>query len=166
VLMGSSIPLADYAYRKYIEEGQRSTRTDGETEDRPLWERAEWSMPMRYLGGVVGFAWAASRLNWTSQVQLYAVIALAALVLWFLFDRTGLGMVVSLVVGIGSWLGFMLIITPGISHPVIDATGWMPSALFSASVTFGNIGRRLFEQKQPLVRRRYSSVGGRPRSNH
>jgi hypothetical protein len=52
------------------------------------------------------------RLNWTSQVQLYAVIALAALVLWFLFDRTGLGMVVSLVVGIGSWLGFMLIITP------------------------------------------------------
>jgi hypothetical protein len=60
VLMGGSIPLADYAYRKYIEEGQRSTHTDGETEDRPLWERAEWSMPMRYLGGVVGFAWAAS----------------------------------------------------------------------------------------------------------
>jgi Insulin-induced protein (INSIG) len=45
-------------------------------------------------------------------VQLYAVIAFAALALWFLFDRTVSGMVVSLVVGIGSWLGFILIITP------------------------------------------------------
>jgi hypothetical protein len=52
------------------------------------------------------------RLNWTSQVQLYAVIALAALALWFLFDRTVMGMAVSSVVGIGSWVGFMLIITP------------------------------------------------------
>jgi len=45
-------------------------------------------------------------------VQLYAVIALAALALWFLFDRTVMGMAVSLFVGIGSWVGFMLIITP------------------------------------------------------
>jgi hypothetical protein len=51
------------------------------------------------------------RLNWTSQVQLYAVIALAALALWFLFDRTWLGLSVSSAVGIGSWLGFMLVIT-------------------------------------------------------
>jgi len=165
VLMGMSIPLADYAYWKYVEERQRLTRTEREGEHRPLWERAEWSMPMRYIGGVVGFAWAASRLNWTSQVQLYAVIAFAALALWFLFDRTGLGMVVSLAVGIGSWLGFMLIITPGISHPVVDATGWMPSAIFSANVAFGNIGRKLFEREGHVVRRRYSSLG-RPRSNH
>jgi hypothetical protein len=76
-------------------------------------------MPMRYLGGVVGVAWAASvrlktsrlmkkRLNWTSQVQLYAVIALASLALWFLFDRTVSGMATSMIVGIGSWIGFML----------------------------------------------------------
>jgi hypothetical protein len=45
-------------------------------------------------------------------VQLYAVIAFAALALWFLFDRTALGMATSLVLGIGSWLGFMLIMTP------------------------------------------------------
>jgi hypothetical protein len=107
-------------------------------------------------------------------VQLYAVIALAALALWFVFDRTGLGMVVSLVVGIGSWLGFMLIFTQygsglhsdvsGISHPIIDATGWMPSAIFSANVTFGNIGRKLFEREGHVVRRRYSSVN-RPLSS-
>jgi len=113
-------------------------------------------------------------LNWTSQVQLYAVIALAALALWFLFDRTGLGLCVSLVVGIGSWLGFMLLITPylphpylsrmttnassGISHPVVDATGWMPSALFSATVTFGNIGRKLFQGERNRIRRRRYSL--------
>ena len=45
-------------------------------------------------------------------MQLYAVIASGALALWFLFDRTTVGMAVSLIVGIGSWVGFMLIITP------------------------------------------------------
>jgi len=97
-------------------------------------------------------------------VQLYAVIALAALALWFLFDRTGSGMVISLVIGIGSWLVYMLIATPyffnwmsangrGISHEAIDATGWMPSALFSANVAFGNIGRKLFNMHGHIARR-------------
>jgi len=54
----------------------------------------------------------AQRLTWTSQVQLYAVIAFAALALWFLFDRTALGMATSLILGIGSWLVFMLTMTP------------------------------------------------------
>jgi hypothetical protein len=57
VLQGLSIPLADFGYSRYIE-SQQSKETD--KEHSPLWERAEWSMPMRYLGGVVGFAWAAS----------------------------------------------------------------------------------------------------------
>jgi Insulin-induced protein (INSIG) len=62
------------------------------------------------------------RLHWTSQVQLYAVIALGALALWFLFDRTSSGMAISLVVGIGSWFGYMLIATPyiPISGPLIS----------------------------------------------
>jgi len=57
VLMGCSIPLVDHYYEKYTEaKAQRMQDLDSP----PLWERAEWSMPMRYLGGVVGFAWAAS----------------------------------------------------------------------------------------------------------
>jgi hypothetical protein len=60
VLMGCSIPIADYYYSKHIEETQWRTQSRNHEESRPLWERAEWSMPMRYLGGVVGFAWAAS----------------------------------------------------------------------------------------------------------
>jgi hypothetical protein len=60
IVMGSSLPIVDYYYSKYQEEQRwRSTKTK-DLEYQPLWERAEWSMPMRYLGGVVGFAWAAS----------------------------------------------------------------------------------------------------------
>ena len=54
VLMGCSIPLGDYGYSQYMEEQKRRSIVGG------VWESAEWSMPMRYLGGVVGFAWAAS----------------------------------------------------------------------------------------------------------
>lgn len=59
VLMGCSIPFVDYYYSKYLE-AQRQRTTIEDKEYRPLWERTEWSMPMRYLGGVVGLAWAAS----------------------------------------------------------------------------------------------------------
>jgi hypothetical protein len=47
------------------------------------------------------------------------------------------------------------------SQQAIDATGWMPSALFSANVAFGNIGRKLFEREGHVVRRRYTSVNRR-----
>jgi hypothetical protein len=60
VLMGCSIPIADYYYSKHVEEMQWRTQSRKPEESQPLWERAEWSMPMRYLCGVVGFAWAAS----------------------------------------------------------------------------------------------------------
>jgi hypothetical protein len=56
-LMGISIPSVDYYYAKYIENKERQVQ---DKESHGIWERAEWSMPMRYLGGVVGFAWAAS----------------------------------------------------------------------------------------------------------
>ena len=59
VLMGCSLPIVDYYHSKYLEERRRRTKAENH-EDQPLWERAEWSMPMRYIGGVVGFAWAAS----------------------------------------------------------------------------------------------------------
>lgn len=59
VLMGCSLPIVDYYHSKYLEEQRWRTKAENQ-ENRPLWERAEWSMPMRYIGGVVGFAWAAS----------------------------------------------------------------------------------------------------------
>ena len=62
VVMGCSIPLVDYYYEHYVKAKrvQRLRVLNEEPESISLWERGEWSMPMRYLGGVVGFAWAAS----------------------------------------------------------------------------------------------------------
>jgi len=68
VLMGCLIPTVDYCYDKYIEDQRRRERPKsqdsegGDSDRRLLWESAEWSMPMRYIGGVIGFAWAASVL--------------------------------------------------------------------------------------------------------
>jgi Insulin-induced protein (INSIG) len=59
-LMGSLLPMADHYYSEYVEEQRRKTKTENDPKYRPLWESAEWSMPMRYIGGVVGFAWAVS----------------------------------------------------------------------------------------------------------
>ena len=70
--MGCLIPIADYYYAKSVEAQRQRTKFGG-YDNRPIWERTEWSMPMRYLGGVVGFVWAASvyyemiRLKLTSR---------------------------------------------------------------------------------------------------
>ena len=59
VILGITFPFVDYYYSKHVE-GQRWRTKSEDQEHRPLWERAEWSMPMRYICGVVGLAWAAS----------------------------------------------------------------------------------------------------------
>src|SRR5213083_1053813 len=51
VLMGCSTPIVDYYCRIYLEEQRWRTNTKNQ-KDQPLWERVEWSMPMRYIGGV------------------------------------------------------------------------------------------------------------------
>jgi hypothetical protein len=59
--MGCIMPSVDYYFTKFVEEKQLRNKTeDGEDEDSQSWDRAVWNMPMRYIGGVIGFAWAAS----------------------------------------------------------------------------------------------------------
>lgn len=59
IIMGCSLPIVDYYHSRYMDEQRQRTKTENQ-QHTPLWERAEWSMPMRYIGGVIGFAWAAS----------------------------------------------------------------------------------------------------------
>ena len=56
--LGCLIPATDHVCAKYFERQWKSKTTD--QNHAQLWERAEWSMPMRYIGGVIGFVWAAS----------------------------------------------------------------------------------------------------------
>jgi len=64
VVMGCIMPSVDYYFAKLVEEKWVQGKTDeGDDEDSQSWDRAVWNMPMRYIGGVVGFAWAASVLK-------------------------------------------------------------------------------------------------------
>src|SRR5271170_5038557 len=59
--MGCIMPSVDYYFAKFMEEKQVQRKTEDGDEDEPQsWDRAVWNMPMRYIGGVIGFAWAAS----------------------------------------------------------------------------------------------------------
>jgi hypothetical protein len=79
IVLGCLIPLADFAYKS------REGRDVWKSESTPLWERAEWSMPMRYIGGVIGLAWAASVL---SPVSLSLRIVYISLFTYNFFAHT------------------------------------------------------------------------------
>jgi hypothetical protein len=62
--MGCIMPSVDYYFAKFVEEKQMQRKTeDGDDDESQSWDRAVWNMPMRYIGGVIGFAWAASVPN-------------------------------------------------------------------------------------------------------
>jgi hypothetical protein len=62
--MGCIMPSVDYYFAKLVEAKQvQRTTEDGDDDDSQSWDRAVWNMPMRYIGGVIGFAWAASVTN-------------------------------------------------------------------------------------------------------
>jgi len=64
VAMGCLLPSVDYYFAKFVKEKRQRKMTENvDDEDSQSWDRAVWNMPMRYIGGVVGFAWAASVSN-------------------------------------------------------------------------------------------------------
>lgn len=131
VFVGVLFPLADYVW------GEKSTG-DGE---------GDWSSVMRCIGGFIGVAYAATKLPWTSNVQVSCTLALISVVLWFLFDRTRHGFLLSLVIAIlGTAAAGMLVFNGLYSFTQADFFGlrsWIPCILFSSSICFGTIGRQL-----------------------
>ena len=100
--------------------------------------KREWSSVIRCCGGFMGVNYAASviclfkirilsfgflirhikqtffpppqKLPWTSSIQVSLTLALLALGLWFLFDRTLHGFIISAVfASVGTWVVFILV---------------------------------------------------------
>ncbi|CAG8457665.1 12334_t:CDS:2 [Rhizophagus irregularis] len=85
VLVGSLFPFADYWFMRKPQEFQR-----------------EWSF--------IGVAYAATKLSWNSNYQVSCTLALISIVLWFLFDRTSHGFMMStLFSSIGTGVMYMLV---------------------------------------------------------
>ncbi|KAJ3101204.1 Insulin-induced protein 2 protein [Phlyctochytrium bullatum] len=114
---------------------------------KPQKVRREWASVIRCCGGFIGVNYAASKLPWTSSVQVSITLALLAIGLWFLFDRTWHGFVISAVVAvIGTWVVYMLVKHGAYSITKPDFYGvrsWFPCILYSSSICFGSIGRQL-----------------------
>ncbi|KAJ3072983.1 Insulin-induced protein 2 protein [Podochytrium sp. JEL0797] len=90
--------------------------------------RPELSTVVRLIGGVMGVNYAASKLDFASALQENGAVCLLSLGLWFLFDSTRHGFLVSsLVAGVGA----------GVK---VEAGA---GSLFLMSVCFGEIGRLL-----------------------
>ncbi|KAI7821572.1 insulin-induced protein-domain-containing protein [Gamsiella multidivaricata] len=131
VLIGTFYPLGDYLWW-----GQRVKQGN-----------QDWSSVMRCFGGFIGVNYAASRLPWTSSLQVSCTLALISVGLWFWFDRTFHGFMISLTVAsIGTLVAYFLVLNGWYSFTRADFYGvgsWMPCILYSSSVCFGSIGRQL-----------------------
>ncbi|GJJ75790.1 hypothetical protein EMPS_08148 [Entomortierella parvispora] len=132
VLIGTIYPLGDYLW--WGRQVRRSTSRD-------------WSSVMRCLGGFIGVNYAASKLPWTSSLQVSCTLALISVALWFLFDRTFHGFMISLTVAsFGTTVAYFLVLNGWYSFTRADFFGvgsWIPCILYSSSVCFGSIGRQL-----------------------
>ncbi|GJJ76975.1 hypothetical protein EMPS_09334 [Entomortierella parvispora] len=131
VLIGTIYPLGDYLWW-----GKRIDRNGN-----------DWSSVMRCLGGFIGVNYAASKLPWTSSLQVSCTLALISVGLWFWFDRTVHGFVISLLVAsMGTLVAYFLVLNGWYSFTRADFFGvgsWIPCILYSSSVCFGSIGRQL-----------------------
>ncbi|KAG0054555.1 Insulin-induced protein 1 protein [Gryganskiella cystojenkinii] len=96
VLIGTIYPLGDYLWW-----GKRVQRNNGH----------DWSSVMRCMGGFIGVNYAASKLPWTSSLQVSCTLALISVGLWFLFDRTFHGfMISSTVASFGTAVAYFLVL--------------------------------------------------------
>ncbi|KAI7819614.1 insulin-induced protein-domain-containing protein [Gamsiella multidivaricata] len=110
VLIGTIYPLGDYLW------WGRRVRRNGR----------DWSSVMRCLGGFIGVNYAASKLPMTSSLQVSCTLALISVALWFLFDRTVHGFVISLTVAsMGTTVAYFLVLN-----------GWYRYVLFIACLWF------------------------------
>ncbi|KAI9208258.1 insulin-induced protein family [Polychytrium aggregatum] len=135
MLVGTVYPALDSYFLK-----QKSS-----PQSRP--SRQEWSSVLRCCGGFIGVNYATSKLPWTSSIQVSITLAFLAIGLWFLFDRTLHGFIVSAVFAIiGTMVVFFLVSRGFYSFTKADFFGvrsWLPCILHSSSICFGSIGRQL-----------------------
>lgn len=104
--------------------------------------------------------YAASKLPWTSSIQVSITLALLAMGLWYMFDRTVHGFLLSTLFATvgkklsvfltsniqGTWVGFVLVANGAYTWTKADFFGvrsWLPCILYCAAVCFGAIGRQM-----------------------
>ncbi|KAF9198754.1 Insulin-induced protein 1 protein [Haplosporangium sp. Z 27] len=125
-----------YALGDYLRWGRRIERNSNDL-----------SSVIRCIGGFIGINYAASKFPWTSGIQATLTLAMISIVLWYWFDRTLQGFLISSTVAlVGTMVTYFLVLNGWYSLTRADFFGvglWIPCILYSSSVCFGSIGRQL-----------------------
>eukprot|EP00123_Amoebidium_parasiticum_P019864 comp34742_c0_seq1/m.47306 comp34742_c0_seq1/g.47306 ORF comp34742_c0_seq1/g.47306 comp34742_c0_seq1/m.47306 type:complete len:252 (-) comp34742_c0_seq1:669-1424(-) len=115
--------------------------------DSPHLYKREWSSVIRCLGLFIGLGYAGAKLPNVTNVQLSCVLALMAVGLWYLFDKTSHGFMFSLAFALISTAFSQLLVYWDhyrfLQPDFLWVRSWITCVMFAASVCFGNIGRQL-----------------------
>lgn len=124
------------------------------THNTPPHQAREWSSVMRCVAIFVGINHASAKIYFSNNLQLTLTLLILSLGLWYLFDGSKAGFLLTSSVAVLASLVTHLLVYHGLysdSYP--DSSylrSWLPCLFFSGSITIGNIGRQLAQ---------YDSIG-------
>lgn len=107
----------------------------------------EWSSVAKCVVLFLGISHACAKISFNSPMHFSLFMAVASLLLWWLFDRSKNGLGLAVLVALCACAVLQSLIYLGVyKHGEPDflyARSWIPFYFFSGVVTFGSIGRQL-----------------------
>eukprot|EP01135_Chromosphaera_perkinsii_P009250 Nk52_evm2s1705 gene=Nk52_evmTU2s1705 len=109
--------------------------------------KREWSSVMRCVGVFIGINYASAKLPFVTNVQLSLTLAVMAVGLWWLFDRSFTGFTLAVGISVlGTGILQVLAYNDVLRFTQADfflIRSWIPCVFFSGGICFGNLGRQL-----------------------
>lgn len=106
-----------------------------------------WPAVIRAIGVFLGVSYGASKLSYAFSVQLAFATAVVAVGLWYFFDKTSHGFLLSFIVAVAGTVCVRLFVSSGsygfVKADFLGVRSWIPCIFFAAGVVFGATGRRL-----------------------
>ncbi|KAI3382228.1 hypothetical protein SNEBB_003690 [Seison nebaliae] len=114
------------------------------------WEdsrRLDWSSIIRCIALFVGINQATAKIAFTNSLHLTLTLFVLSIGLWWLFDRSRIGLINGIIFSILAtfitqllvYLQFFTFTSPDFFY----VRSWLPSIFFSGAITIGMIGRQL-----------------------
>lgn len=107
----------------------------------------DWPSVIRCIIGFFGIAYASAKFPFENNAEMSCSLAVMAIFLWWLSDRTYIGFALSVTVALVGTAVVQVLVYAGVySYTQPDfflVRSWLPCLLFAAGVAFGNMGRQL-----------------------
>lgn len=144
IVLGLLFPLLDWLFPEDANLKQGKSRSD-------------WSSIIRAVSAFLGLGLGVRKLPWDSSEQVAALWGLLNPFLWYLFDGSRNGFILSALVAILGTLVFAVVFPTHLpqaelSSMYVSVAAWIASVFFCCSICFGNIGRRILSVEVSTVR--------------